>query len=53
MMNISHLKALQQFYVDALEKHATLRAPSKFQLDLQAILFTHHQRATDMLGKLL
>ncbi|WP_167290042.1 MULTISPECIES: hypothetical protein [Enterobacteriaceae] len=53
MMNISQLKALQQFYADALAKHATLRAPSKFQLDLQAILFGHHHRVTEILAKLL
>ncbi|ELY3543856.1 hypothetical protein SMX40_000683 [Cronobacter turicensis] len=52
-MNISQLKELQRFYTNALEKIATLSAPSKFQLDLQAILFAHHKRVTDMLGKLL
>ncbi|EAQ3218088.1 hypothetical protein C2O24_20285 [Salmonella enterica] len=53
MMNIPQLKALQQYYADELAKHATLRAPSNFQLHLQTILFGHHQRVTEMLGRLL
>lgn len=52
-MTINELQALQHFYARALERHATLRAPSKFQLDLQAILFDHHHRVTEILAKLL
>ncbi|EPO4111196.1 hypothetical protein [Enterobacter cloacae] len=52
-MNISQLKALQQYYADELAKHATVGTPSNHQLHLQAILFGHHHRVTEMLGKLL
>ncbi len=52
-MNIPQLKALQLYYADELAKHATLCAPSNFQLGLQDILFAQHQRVTDLLDKLL
>ncbi|PXW50401.1 hypothetical protein DFO55_12472 [Grimontella sp. AG753] len=52
-MNIPQLKALQQYYADELAKHATVRAPSDYQLHLQAILFGHHLRVTEMLSRLL
>lgn len=53
MMNISQLKALQQFYCDELQRHATFHTPSNFQLSLQDFLFAQHQRVTDLLDKLL
>lgn len=52
-MTINKMKALQKFYVDVLAKHATLHAPTDFQLDLQAKLFAQHKRVTDWLSKVL
>ncbi|MDN0125270.1 hypothetical protein QVN60_19170 [Yersinia aleksiciae] len=52
-MTIIEMKALQQFYVDEISKHASLRAPTNFQLELQDILFAQHKRVTNWLSKIL